>query len=121
MDKRQTDRQKEKKDKKNKTKNLLDAIYILFQDVEIKLGLPGLPWVFNVHSMLIQCLFNVYSMSILCLFNAHSICIQCTFNVQLICIQYTFNCFIFLIWLNGYRPTDSHTPNLEMLSHLKKR
>jgi len=79
---------------------------------------------FNVYSMCIQCVFNVYSMCIQCVFNVYSMCIQCVFNVYSMYIQYTFNIhsmfsYVFIICLSGQWLTYSHTPNLEMLSHLK--
>ena len=54
-------------------------------------------------SMCIQCVFIVYSMCIQCLFNVHSMSIQC--------IYYEANDSFLLI--------HSHTPSLEMPSHLK--
>ena len=89
------------------------------------------------HSMYIQCTINVYSMCIQCVFNVYSICIQWTFNVHSMCFQYVFNVYSLYIqclfnvhslciqWLTIYllfsigKLTYSHTPNLEMLSHLK--
>ena len=69
--------------------------------------------VFNVYSMCIQCVFNVHSMYIQYIFNIHSIYIQCLAMYSLFALVIT--------PLLTYLLTDSHTPNLEMLSHLKSQ
>ena len=81
---------------------------------------------FNVYSMYIQCTFNVYSMCVQCVFNVYSMCIQCTFNVYSMYIQCVFNvhsiyiqCLTIHLIFGLCNLTYFHTPNLEMLSHLK--
>ena len=54
---------------------------------------------FNVHSMFFQCTFTIYSI-----------------NIQCLAIYSMFALMILTLWL-----FDSHTPNLELLSHLKRR
>ena len=85
--------------------------------------------VFNVHLMYIQCIFNKHSIIAICryqmciapffaifqcVFNVHSMYIKCTFNVHL---MFNNRPAIWLIQTDLL--THSHTPNLEMLSHLK--
>ena len=79
-------------------KRFYKLIQCRYQYVDIKYVLHHVLQYFNVYSMYIQYIFNI-----------HSMYIQCTFNISVIWLMQTH----FL--------TPSHTPNLEMLSHLKNR
>ena len=53
--------------------------------------------------------------------NVYSMSFQCAINVFSMCIQYPiFSIFYVSDANDSYSLTSSHTPNLEMLSHLKK-
>ena len=69
--------------------------------------------VFNVFIV-----FNVFNLFNVLVFNEYSIFLHSMY-ICLICLQSMFN-NISVIWLiQTYSLTPSHTPNLEMLSHLK--
>ena len=82
----------------------------LLQYVDIKCVLHHALQYFNVYSMCIQYLFNVLSM--------YSMCIQCVFSVYSIYIQCLVMYSLFALAVTPLL-TDSHTPNLDMLSYLK--
>ena len=95
--------------------------------------------ILNVYSICIQCVFNVYLMWIQCVFNVYSMYFQCILNIyyddangwylftKLQPCSYisTFCVAIVYLYINfeandSHLLTHCHTPNLEMLSHLKR-